>query len=134
MRKTRIRRTALALMSSAALGAATMTAVAATSHVTAPTKRSTRTVIAPPGVKLTFSAKRLKVRAGRLTLRVKNRDDIPHNIALRGKKLKPRKGRVVGTGKVSKIVVKLKPGKYTFYCSVFGHEAGGMKGILRVTR
>jgi uncharacterized cupredoxin-like copper-binding protein len=26
----------------------------------------------------------------------------------------------------------VKPGKYTFYCSVPGHEQGGMKGTLTV--
>ena len=29
--------------------------------------------------------------------------------------------------------VTLKPGNYTFYCTVFGHEKGGMKGTLTVT-
>ena len=42
------------------------------------------------------------------------------------------KGPVVGTGGDSKFTVTLKPGTYTFFCSVPGHEAGGMKGTLVV--
>jgi uncharacterized cupredoxin-like copper-binding protein len=40
----------------------------------------------------------------------------------------------VGKGGVSKVVMTLKPGKYTFYCTVPGHEKAGMKGILTVVR
>jgi mono/diheme cytochrome c family protein len=38
----------------------------------------------------------------------------------------------VGTGGTSKVSANLKPGTYEFYCSVPGHEAGGMKGTLTV--
>ena len=38
----------------------------------------------------------------------------------------------MGKGGTSKVSVNLKPGTYTFYCSVPGHEAGGMKGTLTV--
>ena len=131
MRTSRIRRAGLALTVAAALGAATITAAAATSHARV-TKRS---LSAKPGEKPAYSAKRLTVRSGRVTLRMVNRDDIAHDIAVRGKKLKkPRKGRIVGRGKVSTVTVTLKPGTYTFYCTVFGHEASGMRGTLKVRR
>ena len=32
------------------------------------------------------------------------------------------------------VTVTLKPGTYEFYCTVPGHEAGGMKGKLVVTK
>ena len=41
-------------------------------------------------------------------------------------------GAVVGQGGTSTVTAKLKPGTYTFYCSVDGHEAAGMKGTLTV--
>lgn len=131
MRTSRIRRAGLALTLTAALGAAAITATAATSHA----KVTKRTLSAKPGAKPAFSVKRLTARSGRVTLRMVNRDDIAHDIAVRGKKLKkPRKGRIVGTGKVSTVTVTLKPGTYTFYCTVFGHESSGMRGTLRVRR
>ena len=132
MRTSTIRRTCLALTSTAALGAAAMTGVAATSHAAKPP--ATRAVTAPAGEKLRFSATRLRAPAGRVTLKMTNRDDIAHNIALRGRKLAtPRVGRIVGTGKVSKVTATLPAGTYTYYCSVFGHESSGMRGTLTVT-
>ncbi len=41
-------------------------------------------------------------------------------------------GEVVEKGGASEVSADLKPGKYTFYCSVPGHEDGGMKGDLTI--
>lgn len=133
MKTSTIRCAGLALTATAALGAAAMTGLAATSQATAPP--ATRTVTAPAGEKLRYSVKRLSAPAGRVTLRMVNRDDIAHNIAMRGPKLaKARVGKIVGTGKVSAATATLPAGSYTFYCSVFGHESSGMRGTLTVKR
>lgn len=132
MRTSRIRALTLALTGSAALGAAAITGVAATSGAATP-KGVTKMFVTAKGEKLAFSTKALRAPAGKVTLKVTNRGDFGHNIALRGKKLKAREGAVVDAGRVSKVVATLKPGTYTFYCSVFGHESGGMKGTLTVT-
>jgi uncharacterized cupredoxin-like copper-binding protein len=43
------------------------------------------------------------------------------------------KGDIVSSGGVSTITIPdLKPGTYTYFCSVPGHEAAGMKGTLTV--
>ena len=43
-------------------------------------------------------------------------------------------GNMVSSGGVSTVTVAdLKPGTYTFYCSVPGHEQAGMKGTLTVS-
>jgi len=89
MRTSRIGRAALALTATAALAAAAMTGAAAPS--------SARTLSAKPGEKLAYSVTRLSAPAGKVTLRMTNKDDIAHNVALRGKKLaKPHLGKVVG--------------------------------------
>lgn len=131
MRTARIRRAGLALTAAAALGATAITGVAATSHGSG----VTRSLNAKAGEKLAYSVKRLFAPAGTVTLRMTNKDDVAHDIALRGKKLaKPRLGKVVGTGRVSVVSLTLPAGTYTFYCRVFGHEDSGMRGTLTVTR
>ena len=59
-----------------------------------------------------------------------NKAPIQHNIALKG--AVTGAGPIVGSGGTSSFTVTLKPGTYTFYCQVPGHEAGGMKGTLTV--
>ena len=41
-------------------------------------------------------------------------------------------GKTVGKGEKSIASADLKPGTYTFYCPVPGHEDAGMKGTLTV--
>lgn len=125
----RTRRACLAL--AAALGAAVVIGAAAGSAATG----AVRAFSAKPGEKLAYSVTRLSAPAGTVTLKMTNRDDIAHDIAVRGKKLaSPKKGRIVGTGRVSTVTARLPPGTYTFYCSVFGHEESGMRGTLKVVR
>ncbi|MET0938256.1 MAG: plastocyanin/azurin family copper-binding protein [Gaiellaceae bacterium] len=87
--------------------------------------------------KLAYAKKALAATAGSVTIRSKNMSPVlKHNIALRkgttakGKLL--AKGKIVGKGGVSKITLKVAKGKYRFVCTVLGHEAGGMWGILTV--
>lgn len=47
-------------------------------------------------------------------------------------------GRVLGrtptfNGGTKTLTVALKPGKYTFLCSVIGHRMAGMHGTLTIT-
>ena len=69
--------------------------------------------------------------AGPLTIQSPNESSIDHNIAVDGGGV-DEVGPVVKDGAVSEIEVDLEPGEYSFYCSVEGHRAGGMEGVLTV--
>jgi len=97
------------------------------------------TVLSNPTSKtqLAYAKKALAATKGKVTLRSKNQSPVlTHNIALRkGTKATSKllvKGKVVGKDGVSKVTATLAKGKYRFFCSVPGHEAGGMWGILTV--
>jgi plastocyanin len=61
-----------------------------------------------------------------------NPSSFMHGIAISGNGVKMT-GQIVGHGATSTVTANLKPGTYTFYCPVPGHEAAGMKGTLTVT-
>jgi uncharacterized cupredoxin-like copper-binding protein len=69
--------------------------------------------------------------AGQVTITSKNPQPIGHDIAIEGNGVN-QKGEVVQSGGTSKFSVSLKPGTYTFFCSVPGHREGGMVGKLTV--
>jgi plastocyanin len=69
--------------------------------------------------------------AGSVTIVSKNPQPTDHNIAVDGNGV-DEKGPVVQGGADSKITVSLKPGTYSFYCSVDGHRQAGMEGKLTV--
>lgn len=86
---------------------------------------------ADPSGQLRFESTEASTKAGRVTLVSKNDSSVPHNIAIKDGGV-DEKGPVVSGGKTSKVSVESKPGRYTFYCSVPGHEQAGMKGRLTV--
>jgi uncharacterized cupredoxin-like copper-binding protein len=80
---------------------------------------------------LLFQFADAQATAGKVTIESKNDEPIGHNIAVEGTGVN-QKGPVVQGGGTSKIQVDLKPGSYTFYCSVPGHRQAGMEGKLTV--
>jgi plastocyanin len=83
-------------------------------------------------IKFAYNKKTLTAHAGKITIVMTNPSTaFQHDIAIKGHGIK-KKGKVVGKGGTSKVTVTLKPGTYEFYCTVPGHEAGGMKGKLIV--
>lgn len=86
------------------------------------------------GEKLGFTSRTLTARAGTVTITVANgaRDEYPHGIAIEGNGV-DKDGAIVRPGNTTSVTVKLKPGRYTFYCPVHEHEQYGMKGTLTVT-
>jgi plastocyanin len=88
---------------------------------------------ADPTGALAFRFAKATAPPGPLQLLMRNEASVQHNIGLKdagGKLL--AKGPVVAKGGESKVTTTVKAGKYSFVCTVPGHEAGGMKGELTV--
>jgi plastocyanin len=86
---------------------------------------------ADPNGQLKFLASSATAKSGTVTLNMLNKSSVPHDIAVKGGGVN-KVGAVVQNGGTSTVTLDLKPGTYTFYCSVDGHEAAGMKGTLTV--
>lgn len=117
--------------SSGSYGAAAQDATTAPAAATA---GSVATLSADPGGAPAFNATTLSATAGTVTIRMTNPSGsgVPHGIAVEGDGV-DRDGATVQPGGTSAVTVTLKPGTYSFYCPVPGHEDAGMKGTLTVT-
>jgi plastocyanin len=91
-------------------------------------KGGTLTIPADPTGGLAYTSDKATSPPGAIKFVSPNESPIQHNIALKG----GATGPVVGSGGTSTFTATLKAGSYEFYCSVPGHEAGGMKGTLTV--
>ncbi len=93
---------------------------------------STANLSASPAGLLSFDTKTLSAKAGTVAIVFTNTAPIEHNVTIASGTT------VLGatpsfTGGSRTLTLKLKPGTYTFYCSVPGHRAAGMEGTLHVS-
>jgi uncharacterized cupredoxin-like copper-binding protein len=86
---------------------------------------------ADPSGALKFSVKSLTAQSGKVTLVMGNPSQLSHSIAIQGAGVNAA-GPVVGPNGTSTVSTTLKPGTYTFYCTVPGHRQAGMFGTLTV--
>jgi len=87
---------------------------------------------ANPGGELSYDTKTLSAKAGTVTITMANMSAVEHNVTIaEGSKVLGATPTFVGGSKT--LTLKLKPGKYTFYCSVPGHRQAGMEGTLNVS-
>ncbi|QEC49477.1 hypothetical protein FSW04_19170 [Baekduia soli] len=82
--------------------------------------------------KLAFNKKTLTVRHGKITFIMANPSSLPHGIAVEGHGI-DKDGKVVATGRTSRVTVTLRKGTYEFFCPVPAHKAAGMRGKIIVT-
>jgi plastocyanin len=87
---------------------------------------------ADPGGALAYTTTEASSEAGNVTLEFDNPQAVPHDVAI-----EDSGGKTVGqtdliTESSTSTSVELKPGSYTFYCSVPGHREAGMEGALTV--
>jgi plastocyanin len=88
----------------------------------------------PATAQLAYETNAATAEPGQLTIRSPNPSGTPHNIAIDFEDRDDELGPVVQNNGVSEIEVDLRPGEYTFFCSVPGHREGGMAGKLTVRR
>jgi plastocyanin len=130
--------------SSSSSAAAPATSTAATSTAAPATSSSSAapaatggagavTEAADPSGALKFTSDSLTAKAGKVTINFTNKAPEDHNFTLA-----TASGKTVGAtptfaGGTKTLSVTLKPGTYTFFCTVPGHEMAGMKGTLTVS-
>jgi plastocyanin len=80
---------------------------------------------------MAFTPDTIEVKAGQpVQVTVTNQGDQGHDFTLNSGVDQPVKIAVDGGQTASATFTLAKPGTYTFVCSVFGHEMGGMKGTI----
>jgi uncharacterized cupredoxin-like copper-binding protein len=87
---------------------------------------TTVVVIAGQPSEFEFKLSRLTVPTGTVTFRVTNSGDRVHDF-----KILNRRTKNLAPGQSQSITVTFaRAGKYPFFCTVAGHAAAGMKGLL----
>lgn len=94
-------------------------------------KGSTLKLSADPSGALKYDKSSLSAKAGKVTIKMDNPSPVDHAVSISGNGVTAG-GNTVGKGGVSTASATLKPGTYTFFCPVDGHEQAGMKGTLTV--
>jgi uncharacterized cupredoxin-like copper-binding protein len=74
-----------------------------------------------------FALSTAKVHPGKVAFRLANKGKLAHDFRIAG-----ATSALVKAGKTATLVVTLKKGKYPYTCTVKGHAAAGMKGVLAV--
>jgi plastocyanin len=87
---------------------------------------------ADPGGQLAYNTTKLQAKTGKVTITMANMSPVEHNVTIaEGSKVIGATPTFVGGSKT--VTVTLKPGTYSFYCSVPGHKQAGMEGTLTVS-
>jgi plastocyanin len=87
---------------------------------------------ADPGGNLAFTTDKATSKAGEVTVNFTNSSPVPHDVRIESSGGEELGGtEVISEGNES-AEVNLKPGEYTFFCSVPGHRQAGMEGTLTV--
>lgn len=85
-----------------------------------------------PGGELAYTTTEATAKAGKVTVDLNNPQGLTHDVAIEGSN-----GEVIAktdliAGEETSTTANLKPGTYTYYCTVPGHREAGMEGTLTV--
>jgi plastocyanin len=122
--------------SSAASPPTTSTTASTSTSSSAPASTgasSTESIAANPSGLLKYTKSTLSAKAGKVTIDFTNSSPLMHNFTLQ----QGTNGKILGAtptfqGGTKTLTVDLKPGTYTYFCSVPGHRMAGMVGTLTV--
>jgi len=93
---------------------------------------TTLKLAANPAGQLAYDTKQLSAKAGKVTIEFSNSSPIEHDVAVaQGSTVAGQ--TPVFTGGSKTLTLTLKPGTYTFFCTVPGHRQAGMEGTLTVS-
>jgi plastocyanin len=89
-------------------------------------------IAAASGTELSYTTKEASANAGQVSIEFENPQALQHDVTV-----EDSSGKVLGATELvsegsATATVNLKPGTYTFYCSVPGHRDAGMEGTLTV--
>jgi plastocyanin len=111
---------------------ATTGAPTATTGAPAAGSSTTLKLAAAPGGELAYDTKSLSAKAGSVTIAFTNASPVEHDVTIaQGSNVVGATPKFIGATK--SLTLNLKPGTYTFYCSVPGHRQAGMEGTLTVS-
>jgi plastocyanin len=110
----------------AAAGQATVSVARPAAGVTTTLSLST-----DPANQLRYDKTSLTARAGTVKIAFTNQSHTMHNVTIEANGTKVGATPTI-TGSSATLSVSLRPGTYTFYCSVDSHRQFGMKGMLTV--
>jgi uncharacterized cupredoxin-like copper-binding protein len=94
---------------------------------TGTTSATTVTVTAGSPSEFAFKLSTKTVKAGVVVFKVTNKGALPHDFKIGGKTTK-----LLQQNKSQTLRVTLKKGNAAYLCTVSGHAAAGMKGVLKV--
>jgi plastocyanin len=89
------------------------------------------TLAAAPSGQPAYDKKALTAKAGAVKIDFTNNAPVPHNVTIQKGSANVAASATVTQSKAS-VAAQLKPGTYTFYCSVDAHRQAGMVGTLTV--
>lgn len=110
------------------VAAASLAALTLAVSALAGSAASTVSVTAGKPAEFRFTLSKKSVPKGAVTFKVANKGSITHDFKISGKKTPQLNAGKSGTLKVT----FAKAGKYAYLCTLPGHAASGMKGVLTV--
>jgi plastocyanin len=89
-------------------------------------------IATPPGTQLAYTTNKATAKAGQVSVEFENPQELQHDVSIEDSSGKVLAETELVAGGSATATANLKPGTYTFFCSVPGHREAGMEGTLTV--